>query len=80
MARNGLLKSIAHGNNQQQEKTMSKMAELDYEIQELFIDGHDARSISRIMDIPMTHVLGTLESFGVADNEMTEMLYEDDGA
>jgi predicted nucleic acid-binding protein len=44
---------------------MSKMAELDYDIQELFIDGHDARSIAKILDCPVEMVLGTLETFGV---------------
>lgn len=44
---------------------MSKMAELDYDIQELFIDGHDARSIAKILDCPIEMVLGTLETFGV---------------
>ena len=46
---------------------MSKMAELDYEIQELFIDGHDARSIAKILDCPIGLVLGTLETFGVQE-------------
>ena len=44
---------------------MSKIAELDYDIQELFIDGHDARSIAKILDCPIEMVLGTLETFGV---------------
>lgn len=46
---------------------MSKMAELDYDIQELFIDGHDARSIAKILDCPIELVLGTLETFGVQE-------------
>lgn len=44
---------------------MSKMAELDYEIQELFIEGHDARSIARILECSLPDVLAVLESFGV---------------
>ena len=46
---------------------MSKMAELDYEIQELFIDGHDARWIAKMLECPMELVLGTLETFGVKE-------------
>jgi hypothetical protein len=46
---------------------MSKMAELDYDIQEMFIDGHDARSIARILDCPIDMVLATLETFGVQE-------------
>jgi hypothetical protein len=52
---------------------MSKMAELDYDIQELFIDGHDARSIARILDCPLKDVLGTLESFGVGKEDIVDV-------
>jgi hypothetical protein len=46
---------------------MSKMAELDYDIQEMFIDGHNARSIAKILDCPIDMVLATLETFGVQE-------------
>lgn len=46
---------------------MSKMAELDYEIQELFIDGHSARGIAKLLDCPIEQVLVTLETFGVQE-------------
>jgi hypothetical protein len=52
---------------------MSKMAELDYDIQELFIDGHDARSIARILQCPLKDVLGTLESFGVGKEDIVDI-------
>jgi predicted nucleic acid-binding protein len=52
---------------------MSKMAELDYDIQEMFIDGHDARSIARILDCPVEMVLGTLETFGVSNEDIVDM-------
>lgn len=52
---------------------MSKMAELDYDIQELFIEGHDARSIARILQCPLKDVLGTLESFGVNDQNIADI-------
>ena len=46
---------------------MSKIGELVYDIQELYIDGHSARSIATILDIPVEMVLGALDSFGVDD-------------
>ena len=46
---------------------MSKMSEVVYDIQELFIDGHGARSIATILDLPVEMVLGALESFGADD-------------
>ena len=46
---------------------MSKMAEISYEIQELFIDGHSARSIAQILEVPVEFVLVALESFGAWD-------------
>lgn len=46
---------------------MSKMAELDYDIQELYIEGHSAKTIAMILECPVELVLGTLESMGVAD-------------
>jgi hypothetical protein len=52
---------------------MSKMVELDYDIQEMFIDGHDARSIARILDCPLKDVLATLETFGVSNEDIVDM-------
>lgn len=46
---------------------MSKMAELDYDIQELYIEGHSARVIAIMLECPIELVLGTLESMGVSD-------------
>jgi hypothetical protein len=40
-----------------------------YEIQELFIDGHGARSIAQIMELPLTFVLSCLDSFGVEEKD-----------
>jgi hypothetical protein len=40
-----------------------------YEIQELFIDGHGARSIAKILDLPLTFVLGCLDTFGVEEKD-----------
>jgi hypothetical protein len=46
---------------------MSKMADLSYDIQELYIEGHSAKTISALLDCPIEQVLGALEDMGVAD-------------
>lgn len=46
---------------------MSKMADLSYDIQELYIEGHSARVISVMLECPIELVLGALEDMGVAD-------------
>jgi len=47
---------------------MSKMAELSYDIQELYIEGHSAKVIAVMLDCPIEIVLGQLEEMGVADS------------
>lgn len=54
---------------------MSKMSDLDYDIQELFIEGHSAKTIAALLDCPIELVLGTLESMGVADTPQDEEIY-----
>jgi hypothetical protein len=46
---------------------MSKMAELDYDIQELYIEGLNARAIAKELGCPLEIVLGALESMNVED-------------
>jgi predicted transcriptional regulator with HTH domain len=46
---------------------MSKMAELDYDIQELYIDGLSAREISRRLECSVSDVLACLKAMGVED-------------
>ena len=46
---------------------MSKMADLIYDVQELYIDGMSAKMIARTLDCPVETVLEILESFNVAD-------------
>jgi hypothetical protein len=46
---------------------MSKMAELSYDIQELYIEGHSAKVIAVMLECPIDIVLGQLEEMGVAD-------------
>jgi hypothetical protein len=47
---------------------MSKMAELSYDIQELYIEGHSAKVIAVMLDCPIEIVLAQLEEMGVADS------------
>ena len=46
---------------------MSKMADLSYDIQELYIEGHSAKVIAVMLDCPVEIVLAELENMGVAD-------------
>jgi hypothetical protein len=48
---------------------MSKVAELAYDIQELYIEGLGAKRIAQQLDIPMDEVLTVIESFGCLDND-----------
>jgi len=47
---------------------MSKMAELSYDIQELYIEGHSAKVIAVMLECPVEMVLAELEEMGVADS------------
>jgi hypothetical protein len=51
---------------------MSAMSNLDYDIQELYIEGHSAKMIASLLNCPIDLVLGTLESMGVADSPQDE--------
>lgn len=46
---------------------MSKIAELSYDIEQLFIEGHSAKMIAALLDCPIEIVLGALEEMGVQD-------------
>ena len=46
---------------------MSKVADLAYDIEQLYIEGHSAKSIAALLDCPIELVLGALEEMGVAD-------------
>jgi hypothetical protein len=50
---------------------MSKMAELSYDIQELYIEGHSAKVIAVMLECPVEIVLGALEEMGVADSPLS---------
>ena len=46
---------------------MSKMAELSYDIQELYIEGFNSRAIAEELNCPIEIVLGALEAMNVED-------------
>lgn len=46
---------------------MSKVAELSYDIEQLYIDGMSAKNIARILDCPIELVLTALQEMGVDD-------------
>jgi hypothetical protein len=48
---------------------MSKMAELSYDIQELYIEGFNARAIAEELGCPLEIVLGALAEMNVEDAE-----------
>jgi len=58
------------GFKSKKEMAMSKVADLSYDIQEMFIDGHGAKSIARTLECPLEVVLQVLESFGVEGEDM----------
>jgi hypothetical protein len=47
---------------------MSKMAELAYDIEQLYIDGMSAKMIALTLECPIEIVLGALSEMGVADS------------
>jgi hypothetical protein len=51
---------------------MSKMSELAYDIEQLYIEGYNARSISVKLKCPIDIVYGWLESNCVADMPQEE--------
>jgi hypothetical protein len=51
------------------ENKMSKMAELAYDIEQLYIEGTSAKGIARILDVPLDQVLGWLEEYDLSDEE-----------
>lgn len=46
---------------------MSKIADLAYDIEQLYIDGMSAKNIARILDCPIELVLTALQEMGVDD-------------
>ena len=54
---------------------MSKMAELAYDIEQLYIEGMGAKRIAQVLECPIEIVLGQLAEMGVADAPQDEEIY-----
>jgi hypothetical protein len=54
---------------------MSKVAELAYDIEQLYIEGHSAKVIATILECPIELVLGQLQEMGVADAPQEDEIY-----
>jgi hypothetical protein len=48
------------------------MADLAYDIEQLYIDGISAKRIAQMLDCPIEIVLGQLEEMGVVDSQQDE--------
>jgi len=48
---------------------MSKMAELDYDIEQLFIEGLTEKNIAKTLDIPVEMVYAWMQLNGVAETQ-----------
>ena len=51
---------------------MSKMSELSYDIQELYIEGFNSRAIAAELNCPLEIVLGALSEMNVEDSKQDE--------
>jgi hypothetical protein len=49
---------------------MSALKDLSYDIQEMFIDGADAKHIAFMLKLPLDEVQKVLNSFGVSDEDI----------
>ena len=54
---------------------MSKLKDLAYDIEAMFIDGDSPSTIAKQLDIPISLVKRTLESFGVDARDLEEEVY-----
>jgi len=52
---------------------MSKMSELSYDIEQMYIEGFSARSIAVELKCPIDIVYGWIESNSVAENPQEEL-------
>ena len=46
---------------------MSKMSDLAYDVEQLYIEGHSAKMIADLLDCPIEQVLGYIQDMGVED-------------
>jgi hypothetical protein len=54
---------------------MSAMSNLDYDIQELYIEGHSAQMIAKILDCPIELVIDCFKNMNVEDVADEEEIY-----
>ena len=54
---------------------MSKMAELYYDIEQMYIEGVNAKRIAVLLECPIEIVYQVLEDMGVADSPQEEEIY-----
>jgi hypothetical protein len=59
---------------------MSKMKDLTYDIEAMFIEGETPSEIALQLDIPLSLVKSTLESFGVDTRDIAEDFGDYQGA
>jgi orotate phosphoribosyltransferase-like protein len=52
---------------------MSKMSELSYDIEQLYIEGFNSRAIANELNCSIELVLGALEAMNVADSPQEEL-------
>jgi hypothetical protein len=48
---------------------MSKMSDLSYDIEQLYIEGHSAKIIAALLECPIELVLQQLSEMGVEDSD-----------
>jgi hypothetical protein len=48
---------------------MSKMADLAYDVEQLYIEGHSAKIIAALLECPIEMVLQQLSEMGVEDSD-----------
>jgi hypothetical protein len=48
---------------------MSKMSDLSYDIEQLYIEGHSAKMIAALLECPIELVLQQLSEMGVEDSD-----------
>lgn len=68
------------GFKSKKEMAMSKMSDLAYDIEQLYIEGFSAKSIAAQLECPIEQVLGFLEDNGVADAPQEEIYSPYNGA
>lgn len=59
---------------------MSKMKDMTYDIEAMFIDGDSPQTIAVQLDIPLSLVKSTLKSFGVDVRDLEEDMGDYQGA